>query len=58
MEKTEEKLADISKRYFGTASLYPRDSDAQDFRKVAAWSLQSALAAAFEAGRRSCEDKR
>lgn len=59
MEETPEELAPelaaIAKKYFGTASLDTRNSDALDFRDLAVWNLRAALEAAYDAGRQSKE---
>lgn len=48
-------LEAIAADHFGVETLETRKSDRLDFHDVAVWSIQSALEAAFEAGRQSSE---
>jgi len=48
-----EKLTAIAREYLGVETLETRRSDSLDFHEVSVWSLEAALAAAFEAGRQA-----
>lgn len=46
-------LAKIAKDYLGLTSLHAQNSDRLDFKEHAVWNIRDALAAAYEAGRKS-----
>lgn len=46
-------LEDISKEYLHVYPLETRGNDARDFHDVPVWGIKKALAAAYEAGRKS-----
>jgi hypothetical protein len=48
-------LLEIAERHLFLETLETRNSDSLDFHDVAVWAIRSALAAAFEAGRRAAE---
>jgi hypothetical protein len=49
----DEVLAAIAKEHLSVDTLETRKSDSLDFHDCAVWCLKSALAAAYEAGRRN-----
>ena len=52
-----EKLTQIAEKHLGIETLETRRSDSLDFHEVSVWSLEAALAAAFEAGRLATSKK-
>ena len=46
-------LEQIARHHLGLETLQPRQSDQQDFHDLAVWSIEAALQAAFEAGKRA-----
>jgi hypothetical protein len=50
--KLDTLIADIARRCFGAETLETQNTG-DDFHEVAVWNLESALRAAFEAGRRA-----
>lgn len=46
-------LEQIARQYLGIETLQPRQSDQQDFYDLAVWSIEAALQAAFEVGKRA-----
>jgi hypothetical protein len=43
-------ISDIAERTLGISVLETQNRDSADFHEVAVWNVQTALAAAFEAG--------
>lgn len=52
---TQQILAQIAQKHLGLETLEPRQSDALDFHDLAVWSIEAALQAAFEAGKKSAQ---
>ena len=53
LRERERAIGDISRRHLGVDTLTRRLSDRLDFHDLAVWSIEAALAAAYEAGRLS-----
>jgi len=50
-KETAGKIAEIAKNVLGIHTLKTRNSDKLDFKELAVWSIENALAQAYEAGR-------
>lgn len=50
---TQQILAQIAQKHLGLETLEPRQSDSLDFHDLAVWSIEAALLAAFEAGKKA-----
>lgn len=48
-------LGDIAKKHLMIPTLKARSSDSLDFHEVAVWNVESALSAAYDAGRQDYE---
>jgi hypothetical protein len=58
MQTDKATLADIAKKHLSLDTLDSRKSDRLDFHDLAVWSIEQALAAAFQAGLEAAEDRR
>jgi hypothetical protein len=52
---TQQILAQIAQKLLGIETLQERKSDSLDFHDLAVWSIDLALQAAFEAGRKAAK---
>ncbi|HZU37070.1 MAG TPA: hypothetical protein VFA18_14210 [Gemmataceae bacterium] len=58
MQTNKTILAEIAKKHLSIDVLDSRQSDRLDFHDLAVWSIEQALAAAFQAGLDAAEDRR